>query len=270
MHARFTRMGMKRLGIIVICIATLTISCAKQSPRVVTGDVGRVTKQSEALTKALESYRETTTTMRALAWAEMGLDEEVRKTEAALVIARPTSLRIDAMDALADVWARAGTADGRLWLSLPAKRKLYSGRASRAMLSRLTGFDWRVDELVAVLAGSAPVPVGAQLHQVGPGRDRHFRVVGEPLHLWLAKRGGPVVRCARYTNDEREPLYIVTFSDHRSVGGVLVPHRIEALFPTRRARILVELHEVDRGATIERATFLPPSKGRFKHVRFRE
>lgn len=248
----------------------LATSCAKAPPRTGAREAGIRTGQAAALEGLISRYAERTKTIKALAWLDLSDGEEERQTEAALVIARPASLRANAMDALADVWAQAGSDGSRLWLFLPARDKLYAGRASRSNLRRLLPFNWEVRDAVSVIAGAPPVESGAEFVQVGHRRDNHFVVRDGDLHVWTEGRSGLPAKCARYRDGGATLEYLATFGEYRLVDGIDVPHRIEAMIPERGARIVVVYREVALGAPVDRQVFLAPTRTKGKTVELKD
>lgn len=238
----------------------LASSCAKGPAKVArSSDVGAITSEAISLGERMLRYRDRTRSIKALAWVTIGDGEEERQTETAMAILRPEGVRVDAMDALADVWARAGT-DGRvMWLNIPAKSKLYSGKASAKNLYRLAKFDFELPELLDVISGSPPIPSEAKVAQVGDRRDGHFIVQGSGVHLWTDKKSRLPVRVARLGGDGSSVEYTVTFGDYRRVDDVDFPHRIEAQFPSRGARIVIVYKEVKLGGAVDPNVFLPPA-----------
>ncbi|MFH0800527.1 MAG: DUF4292 domain-containing protein [Pseudomonadota bacterium] len=254
---------MRKFYIICAAMALLAVGCAKTPSRVaIPREAGVATAEAGSLANRIKLYRQETRAVRAMAWILLGDAEEERQTDAAMAIVRPEHIRVDAMDALADVWAQAAS-DGRtMWLYLPAKSRLYSGRATVKNLHRLARFDFEVPEIVDLLAGSPPIGADASLVQVGSGKDAHFRVEGTNVDLWTGGKSGKIVRLARFGNDGTEVEYSVAYDDYRRVGRVFFPFRIEATFPSRGARIVVVYKTVELGASPEAAAFLPPASGR--------
>lgn len=252
---------MRRWFSIAVLSILLFPACAKGPARTVAAEGGVRTAKAAALEERLARTASQTQSIRALAWFDLSDGEEERQTDAALVIARPSSIRVNAMDALADVWAQAGTDGSRLWLYLPARGKLYSGRASAGNLRRLLGMDWEVAEIVAALAGSPPLAGSPELVQFPPFRDNHFAVRDGELHIWTEGRTGLPVKCARYRGEGGALQTLVTFSDYRRVDGVAFPYRIEATLPARRARVIAVYRDVQFGGRVDRALFLAPARG---------
>ncbi|MFA4875355.1 MAG: hypothetical protein WC956_10280 [bacterium] len=250
---------MKQIAII-ICLVLLASCAAKAPSRRAVQVEGKRTTEAANLEKRLLAFHDATPSVKGLAWVEFFSGDEERRTEAAVAIERPAQIRIDAMDALADVWAQAGSDGQRLWLFIPSKRKLYEGRATARTLHKLAKFDWEPSELVAIVAGAPPLGDEPGILQVGPDRDLHFVAQGSGLHIWTDGSKGRVAKCIRFAGDGKTKDYEISFSGYRREGKVDFPHKIEASFPGRGARILIEYRDVELASPIEAAAFQPPPR----------
>jgi hypothetical protein len=246
---------------ILLLLAMSIGGCARAPARTARAVEGRRTPDAAALEARLTKLRDATPSLKGLAWVELITADEDRRTEAAIVVERPDRIRIDAMDALADVWAQAGSDGKSLWLYLPGRQKLYEGHASPRTLHRLAEFDWEPADLVSIVAGLPPLPAAPELVQVGAGRDARFVVPESGVELHPEGGKHRTLRCTRVSEDGTGRDYEIIFSDYRRAGGAEFPHRIEASFPSRNARILVEYHDVQVGAAVDPSVF-PSPKGR--------
>lgn len=248
----------------------MLVGCAKPVPKVAKPTEGRRTRLAAQLESGVMKFREATQTVKGLAWVELDTSDEDWKTEAAIAVRRPDMLRVDVMDSLADVWAKIGS-DGRsVWLYVPGKRKLYKGRASSRNMRRLTSFDSEPGDLVSLITGMPPLPVDAELVQVGRSGNRHFvdRVSG--VHVWMEKgRKRRIARCARYSEDGMAD-YDIAFSDYRRSGGVDYPYAIDASFPRNGARLRLEYRDVILGGDVPDDAFAPPARRTGKTVRLKD
>jgi hypothetical protein len=243
---------------IVICLLVLSACAAKTPPRTVRVE-GKRTQEAMNLEKKLVAFRDATPTVKGLAWAEFRAGDEERRTESALAIERPSKIRIDAMDALADVWASAGSDGERLWLYIPSKKKLYEGKATSWTMRKLAKFDWEPSELVSIVAGTPPLGAEPDIVQVGEGKEAHFVARGSGLHIWTDGKSGRVTRCVRYAPDGTTKDYEIAFSNFKRIGQIQFPQRIEASFPLREARILIDYRDVEIGSAVKEQAFEPPS-----------
>ena len=245
-----------------IALMLLFAACAKEAPRAAIRPEGARTAKAQALEAWLSAFASKTSTIKALIWFHLSDGEEERESEAALLLSRPASIRIDAMDALADVWAKAGTDGNRLWLYVPARDKLYSGRASRSNLHRLLKFDWEVPEIVSMIAGSPPAGDDPEFVQVGSPRDGHFVSMKSGLHVWTDPKSSRPVKCARYEPDGTTLDYMATFGGWKKIDGRDFPTQIEASFPGREAKIVVLYRDASFGNGVDAGAFLAPSRGK--------
>ena len=255
---------MKQLKLIrlvgVMLVLLGVAACAKGPARVARPSTvaGELTAKAQKLAQSIGRQIKASQRVAALAWVRMNDGEEERETDIALALVRPDRARIDAMDALADVWAQAGTDGEKLWLFIPAKSKLYSGRATRGNLRRLAKFDWELPDLVALIAGTPPLAQEEALYQHGDPAEAHF-VSATGLHVWSDRKTGLPLRCARYSGDQSDADFEATFSDYRKVDGVQFPYRVEAVVPKRGARLLLLYREVSFGREFEASQFSPPT-----------
>ncbi|MFH1831070.1 MAG: DUF4292 domain-containing protein [Pseudomonadota bacterium] len=245
----------------VLLFGTLVAGCAKAPPKEARMPEGRRTKLSIALEREQLKIKETTSTLRGLAWVELRTPEEDWRTEAAVVIERPDRIRMDAMDSLADVWAKLGTDGKDLWLYIPGKRKLYKGRVSSRNMKRLLSFEWEPWEFISLIAGALPIANEPEVMQVGAARNAYFIDRASRLHMWTEKgKSMHVVRCVRYAKGSDDVDYEILFSDYRHKGGVSFPHVIEAVFPQQGARLRVEYRDLKLGEEVADEIFAPPKR----------
>lgn len=247
----------------------LIAACAKIPPQSA-AQGGVRNGRAEALERRLQELARNTGTLKALAWVEFSDGEEERRTEAALVLERPSSVRVDAMDALADVWAQAGSDGSRMWLLLPSRGKLYSGRASRSHLRRLVNFDWEMADAISLIAGTPFSSDRLSFRQVGDAAENHFLASEEGVHVWTDGRPGRPIKVARYAEGGEALEAMVILGEYRRVGGADFPHRVEATFLERGARIAITYREVHLGAPIENAVFSAPERGRRSTVELKD
>jgi outer membrane lipoprotein-sorting protein len=254
----------------LMLFVVVSSGCAEPVPKVAKPAEGRRTRLAAQLEQGVEKFRGATHTVRGLAWVDLDTSDEDWKTEAAIAVRRPDLLRIDVMDALADVWAKIGSDGKDMWLYVPGKEKLYKGRASSRNMRRLTSFDSEPGDLVSLISGMPPLPENAELVQVGGAGGRHFvdRVSG--VHVWMEKgRKRRIERCARYSEDGATD-YEIAFSDYRRIGGVDYPYAIDAAFPRSGARLRIEYRDVVLGGDVPDGTFAPPARRRGKTVRLKD
>lgn len=224
------------------CVFLLMPSCAKQSPMHAGAPLLPKDKKASALVEQIKNFSENTQVIKALATLEISDGNEERRTEAAVVVSRPDKIRIDAIDAVADVWAEVGNNKDGVWLYLPAKKKLYSGSQLKKRIDKYFQTEFNVVNVIALLTGVPPLEGLGEFYEVGKAKDNHF--AADKLHVWLARPRGNIVKCVRYKNGGSEIAYSVSFQDYRRVGKVFFPFRVEVIFPDKGARALVEYSDV--------------------------
>jgi hypothetical protein len=215
-------MAHRKLSALFLVLALA--GCAKQAVRM-PSDAGRRTADAAKLERQIDSFSKATAKIRALAKVEVATGDEMRNSDAAVAISRPSMVRAELMDSLADVWAAAGSDGKKVWLSLPAKKKLYSGRAVMKNINRLIQFDLEIDEVVSLISGLPPTG-GGDMVEAGRGKDRYFLSRGGDVRIWTDAKGR-VVKCARYGGSGSEMDYVATFGGFGDVAGVSFPHAIE-------------------------------------------
>lgn len=242
---------------VVMLTLILFTSCAKAPPKAAISPVGERTAAAAAQEEGLKKFADATRTVRGLAWVELQDGEEVRETEAAIVISRSAGIRADAIDQLADVWAMTGTDGQKLWLYLPSRQKLYSGKASRANLFRLAKFDLEIPELISILAGAPFAPENSAVMEMAPGGGVFFFSGGSSVRFRADKKSGLPFRIERSDSDGKVD-YEATFEDYKKIGPIKFPHRIEAIFPERGAKIVVTYRDVTLNDAVDSKIFSEP------------
>jgi len=240
--------------------------CAKRPPHISHGEIGRATKRAGVIEANLRRLEDATHTIKALVRLEISNGGEFRSMDAALVVVRPDRIRIDAMDALADVWASAGSDGNKVWLYLPAKKRLYTGRMVRKNLNRLVNFNLEVPELISLLTGVPPLGKHIRVLQLGKRNNNHFVTRGGEIHLWTRSfRSDLISKCVRYGDGGNYIDYEVEFYDYRSEGEAMFPHRIEVTVPKRKIRAVIEYVEMTTGGDVDPQVFRP-AKGRHRRT----
>lgn len=247
---------MKQCLIIAIAVC-LFASCAKKPAHISHEEIGRRTNAAGDVESAIGRLTDETAVIKAMVKLEISDGEETRRMDAALVVVRPDRIRIDAMDALADVWASAGSDGKNAWLYLPAKNRLYTGRGIRKNLNRLVNFDLEIPELISLITGVPPVGQRGQILQLGKRHGNHFAARGGEFHIWTdGRRDRRLKKCVQYGGGAYID-YIAAFDDFRPVGDVWFPHRIDLTIPRRNVKAIIEYRDVKFGGDIDPDVFLP-------------
>ena len=146
----------------------LCAGCAKKGD-VVARSRGERTPAAVVLEKEIRNAVSSTPTIKAFAEITVIMWDRVRRSQAAIVVQRPLNLRIDMMDGLADVLAKLGSVDGELWLYIPGGGGLYTGKAAKRGLGRVTGLSLNAPELISVLSGMPPITDESVVLESGGG-----------------------------------------------------------------------------------------------------
>lgn len=258
---------MKHLALFIATILIFaSASCAKRPQNIARAEVGKKTLVSLDVEKNLKSFIDATKTVRALVRFEISEGDEMRRIDGALVVNRPDQARFDAMDSLADVWAKAGSDGQNLWLYIPNKDRLYKGRVLKKNLNRLVRFDLEVPELISLISGIPPLHDQVRILQSGKRQENHFIAMGGDFHLWIdSARTKRLSKCVRYAPSGGVIDYVATFSDFRKIGDVQFPFRIEITFPQTNARAVVLYRDAAFGSEVDPSMFAP-QKGDFKRT----
>ena len=255
---------------VIILLVFFASACAKKPPCVLEAEKASRTKRAESLEANLKRMNDATATVKALARLELEDNDGLRNTEAALVIARPDRIRVDAIDALADVWAEVGSDGKRIWLFLPQKNRLRSGKATRRNLYRFARFDMEVSDFLSLLTGLPPLDEDFHILQVGKENKNHFIIRGADIHLWTDGKRGRILKIMRVSDEGRCVDYELTFADYRRIGDVWFPYRIEASFPRQGTKSSVEYLDVSLGDGIDDEIFKPRKTVRRRGKRSRK
>lgn len=267
-------MTKKSLLISAIFISLLAVSCAKKPPKVVSIE-GVRNSRAVSVEETLKDADSKIATLRGLGKATIVDNGKERLTDIVLVVKRPEQMRIDAMDALADVWAAAGTDGVRLWLWLPQKGKLYRGTASKRNLRKLADFDLELSEMASIISGLVPGIRDAQLVEIDR-KNKHYRFQYKPLHLYMNKKRNYPERLIRYQSDghvtdekeqEGQIQYEVRYYDWISRGGIKFPNRIEITFPKYHSSFSMIMKEIEFNKELDDSIFKPETVWRAKTIK---
>jgi outer membrane lipoprotein-sorting protein len=240
--------------------------CAKEGAGRPATESPALTQKAMALGDRIARLADVTSSIKAYVRFELVDGEESRKSDAAMVVARPNKIKVELMDSLADVWAEAGSDGKNVWLYLPSKKKLYSGRPVKRNLEKLVKFGIDAYDLVSLVSGVPPVGHDVDIMQVGRRGGDHFVAGDSGIHIWTDGSKGNVATCARYEDGDPEADYIAMFADYRKLGAVAFPYRIEITFPKRGAKAVVEYKDVKVVAGVDDSIFAPKKRNAFKTI----
>ena len=241
-----------RVAVFVLLAVFLCTGCAKKGA-VVARPVGERTAAAVELEGEIKKTISMTPTIKAFAEITIILRNRVRRTQAAIVVERPSNLRIDIMDELADVLAQLGSVDGDLWLYVPDGGGLYTGKSARRGLSRVTGLSLNAFELISVFSGIPPITDESVILESTDGLS--FTVNGGTFRLWTDRAKGHLLGFEKIS---KRHGYKVELGDYRLVGGAWFPCEIRVSVPRKGAEVVLIYRDVTIGASIGGDPFLSP------------
>jgi outer membrane lipoprotein-sorting protein len=231
----------------------LCAGCAKKGA-VAARPGGLRTPAAMNLEREIRATIEATNTVKALAEIEVSMNDGDRRTEAVIVARRPSNLRIDMMDELADVLAKLGSDGGKLWLYVPDGGQLYVGASARRGLARMTGLSLSASELISVLLGVPPLVDDSIVLESGDGSS--FTVNERAFRLWADESGK---RLVGFERTSRRRGYRVDLSDYRRVGSAWFPYKIRVSVPRSATTLYITYRDLTGGTPIKGDPFSPPT-----------
>ena len=156
------------------------------------------------------------------------------RTHEEIALARPASMRVEAIAPFGATMVLAADDAGRLMIFDPGKNVLMSGGANAATLERYVRIPLEPPAAVDLLMGLAPDP-----SQLSVPPDSVADADGMTVVTWRTADGG--TRDLGFTGGqlamvrERDKAgvqrYDVRYSDWRDAGGANFPHKVQAGFP---------------------------------------
>ncbi len=185
------------------------------------------------------------------------------RTHEEIALARPASLRVEAVAPFGATMVLAADEAGRLMIFDPSKNVLMSGGANAATLERYVRIPLAPPAVVGLLMGLAPDPA-----ELATPPDSVSDSEGMTVVLWRLGDGGTrelgfvagKLAMVREHDGAGAQRYEVRYSDWRDLGAMNFPHRIEADFPA--SRITLHYESPALNATLAPALFvLTPAPG---------
>jgi Domain of unknown function (DUF4292) len=159
------------------------------------------------------------------------------RTHEEIALARPASMRVEAVAPFGTTMLLAADDAGRLMIFNPSQNVLMSGSANAATLDRYVRIPLAPPAAVDLLMGLAPDPA-----ELATPPDSVTDTEGMTVALWHMSNGGTrelgfrdgelVMVRERDTAGARR--YEVRYSEWRDVGGIGFPRKVEAEFPASR------------------------------------
>lgn len=159
------------------------------------------------------------------------------RTHEEIALARPASMRVEAVAPFGATMVLAADDAGRLMIFDPSKNVLMSGGANAATLERYVRIPLAPPAAVDLLMGLAPDPA-----ELAAAPDSVRDMEGMTVALWRLGDGGTreigfvagQLAMVRERDSAGAQRYEVRYSDWRDAGGIGFPRKVEADFPSSR------------------------------------
>ncbi len=185
------------------------------------------------------------------------------RTHEEIALARPASMRVEAVAPFGATMVLAADDAGRLMIFDPSKNVLMSGGANAATLERYVRIPLAPATAVDLLMGLPPDPA-----ELATPPDSVSDAQGMTVVQWRLGDGGTrelgfvggELAMVRERDSAGAQRYAVRYSDWRDAGGTNFPHKIEADFPS--SRIVLRYQAPTLNTTLAPALFvLTPAPG---------
>jgi hypothetical protein len=185
------------------------------------------------------------------------------RTHEEIALARPASMRVEAVAPFGATMVLAADDAGRLMIFDPSKNVLMSGGANAATLERYVRIPLAPPAAVDLLMGLAPDPA-----QLATPPDSVSDTEGMTVALWRLGDGGTrelgfiagQLAMVRERDSAGAQRYDVRYSNWRDASGISFPDKVEADFPASRITLRYEAPALN--TTLAPALFvLTPAPG---------
>jgi hypothetical protein len=165
------------------------------------------------------------------------------RTHEEIALARPASMRVEAVAPFGATMVLAADDAGRLMIFDPSRNVLMSGGANAATLERYARIPLAPPAAVDLLMGLAPDPAQLDLPP-----DSVADTEGMTVAQWRLNDGGTreigfsagQLAMVRERDGAGAARYDVRYSDWRDVDGMSFPHKLTADFPASRVTLRYE------------------------------
>jgi len=165
------------------------------------------------------------------------------RTHEEIALARPASMRVEAVAPFGATMVLAADDAGRLMIFDPSKNVLMSGGANAATLERYVRIPLEPPAAVDLLMGLAPDP-----SQLTAPPDSVSDTEGMTVALWHLGDGGTrelgfvagQLAMVRERDRAGAQRYEVRYSQWRDAEGISFPRKVEADFPASRITLLYQ------------------------------
>ena len=208
------------------------------------------------LEAVLQTRRDSVRSLRALAVLRYRDREESNTSREAIVVARPDRLRVEVLSLLGSVFVL--TADnGALSAYARQDGTVYRGSASPENLWRYARLDLPVSEVVALVLGTPPGPVGGRA-QVSFDETVGWIELSQPSPagaqvVWFSDPLLPVAAARRDPAGQIE--WRATFSDYEEYAGIAIATHIAIEWPTWQRSMEVRLQDVEVNPVLAASVF---------------
>jgi len=189
------------------------------------------------------------------------------RTHEEIALARPASIRVEAVAPFGATMVLAADDAGRLMIFDPSKNVLMSGDANAATLARYVNIPLAPPAAVDLLMGLAPDPA-----QLATPPDTVAESEGMTLMTWRMSDGGSralgftqaggsgELAMVRESDSAGAVRYEIRYTDWRETGGIDFPLKVEANFPS--SHIMLRYQAPALNTTLAPAMFvLTPAPG---------
>jgi outer membrane lipoprotein-sorting protein len=254
-------------GAAVLALAICQLSaCAltRNAPSTVTPAPSAAAIPAAAMLSALADRERSLRSMQSGAIMEYNAaDGHHFRTHEEIALARPASMRVEAVAPFGATMVLAADDAGRLMIFDPSKNVLMSGGANAATLERYVRIPLAPATAVDLLMGLPPDPA-----ELATPPDSVSDAQGMTVVQWRLGDGGTrelgfvggELAMVRERDSAGAQRYAVRYSDWRDAGGTNFPHKIEADFPS--SRIVLRYQAPTLNSTLAPALFvLTPAPG---------
>lgn len=207
------------------------------------------------IVSSLEERNRSVRTLRGLASVRLGGKVFGRRREAAIVLKRPGSLRLEGLGEFGSGGVEWVVSGGEILVIWGDENRYLKGLASRDEMERMLAVSLDPEETVLLLAGAVPVEEeGKYLLKKRPKGT--FLLRGEEGKVIVEKKGPrylPVQFTAFDIDGSRD--YTVDLSDYAETEGIWFPRRFKARFFDPRSQVEIHFHEVDLNRPIDEKLF---------------
>jgi hypothetical protein len=243
------------------CLAALLLlaSCQTKGPieRPLSTSDARVATWLEGLSQSARQRQ----AMRAQARLSLDAPDLRFGRPQRLVVARPSSLRVEVLGLFGQIAAVLVTQDGRYQFFDPAERTMEEGDVGEELLWRLARVDMTPEEAAGVLLGApqpAPglAPVGASQFTDGGVAVLLAAVDGVGVQQRFEFDALGRLRCAKRFGPDGAVRWVARFADYRELSDEPFAFHIELSFPRVNASAEIDFKKVELNPELPRDVFV--------------